>query len=99
MTKLATTMKLSLCALALGAGLAAQAAALVITNFTLAGATPQFGVQSDLGITNYIECCTNLSQRNWVVLTNLVVTESPYWFVDAAAPPVAQRFYRVALVE
>ena len=67
-----------------------------IPNMTLVGATPQFGVHSDLGITNQIQCCTNLSQPNWVVLTNLVVTESPYWFVDAAAPPVSQRFYRVA---
>ncbi len=95
MTKLTTTMKLSLCALALEAGLAAQAAAPVITNITMVGATPQFGVHSDLGITNQIECSTNLSQPNWVVLTNLVVTESPYWFVDEGAPPVSQRFYRV----
>jgi formylglycine-generating enzyme required for sulfatase activity len=86
---------IGLSALALGAGVGAQGAALVITNITMVGATPQFAVQSDLGVTNQIQCSTNLSQTNWLVLTNLVVTESPYWFVDVAAPPAPQRFYRV----
>ena len=88
-------ISIGLCALALGAGIAAQAAAPVITNMTLVGATPQFGVHSDLGITNQIQCCTDLSQTNWVVLTNLLVAQSPYGFEDAAAPPASQRFYRV----
>ncbi len=88
-------ISIGLCALALGAGIAAQAAAPVITNLTMVGATPQFGVLSDLGLTNQIQCCTDLSQTNWTVLTNLVVAQSPYGFVDAAAPPDAQRFYRV----
>jgi sulfatase modifying factor 1 len=79
----------------LGAAVATQAAAPVITNITMAGATPQFAVQSDLGITNQIQSCTNLSQTNWGVLTNLLVEQSPYWFVDVAAPPASQRFYRV----
>ena len=83
-------------ALALGATVAAQAAAPVITNITMVGATPQFAVQSDLGITNQIQCCTDLSQTNWVALTNLLVAQSPYWFVDVASPPDSQRFYRVA---
>jgi sulfatase modifying factor 1 len=91
----ATAIKLSLGALALWACMAAHAAAPVITNITMVGATPQFGVQSDLGVTNQIQCCTNLSQTNWVVLTNLLVAQSPYWFVDVAAPPASQRFYRV----
>jgi formylglycine-generating enzyme required for sulfatase activity len=91
----ATAFKLSLGALALWTGLAAQAAAPVITNITMVGATPRFGVQSDLGVTNQIQCCTNLSQTNWIVLTNLLVEQSPYWFVDVAAPPASQRFYRV----
>jgi formylglycine-generating enzyme required for sulfatase activity len=76
--------------------LAAHAAAPVITNITMVGATPRFGVQSDLGVTNQVQYCTNLSQTNWVVLTNLVVAQSPYWFVDVAAPLASQRFYRVA---
>ena len=92
----ATAIKLSLGALALWTGLAAQAAAPVITNITMVGAAPRFGVQSDLGITNQIQYCTNLSQTNWIVLTNLLVAQSPHWFVDVAAPPASQRFYRVA---
>ena len=96
MNKLTTAMKPSLCALVLGAGVAAQAAPLVITNITMVGATPQFAVLSDLGVTNQIQCSTNLSQTNWVVLTNLLVAQSPYWFGDVAAPPASQRFYRVA---
>ncbi len=91
----ATTLRAGLCALVLGTGLAAQAAAPVITNLTLAGATAQFGVYSDLGITNQIQCCTNLGQPGWEVLTNLVVTESPYWYVHAGALAVSPRFYRV----
>ncbi len=88
-------ISVGLCALALGAGLTAQGAAPVITNLTVAGGVVQFGVESELGVTNQIQCCTNLGQPEWQVLTNLVVTESPYWFVDGAAPPVGQRFYRV----
>ena len=89
-------VSVGLCALAFGTSLAAQGAAPVITNITMVGATPRFGVRSDLGITNQIQCCTNLSQTNWVVLTNLLVAQSPYWFADVAAPPASQRFYRVA---
>ena len=74
---------------------AAQAAAPIITNITMVGTAPRFAVQSDLGITNQIQCCTNLSQTNWVALTNLLVTQSPYWFVDVAASPASERFYQV----
>ena len=88
-------MSIGLCALALGAAVVTQGAAPVITNITMVGATPQFGVQSALGVTNQIQYCTNLNQTNWVVLTNLVVTQSPYWFVDVNAPPAPRRFYRV----
>ena len=56
---------------------------------------PRFTIQSDLGVTNQIQYCTNLNQTNWVVLTNLVVTQSSYRFVDTAAPLAARRFYRV----
>jgi len=83
-----------LCALALGAGMAAQGAAPVITDTAL---VPRFTIQSDLGVPNQIQYCTNLGQANWVVLTNLVVTQSPYWFVDVDAPPAPRRFYRVVV--
>jgi formylglycine-generating enzyme required for sulfatase activity len=96
MNELTTAMKLSLCALGLGISLAAHSAAPVVTNITTVGATPQFTVQSDLGVTNQIQYCTDLSHPDWVVLTNLTVVQSPYWFVDVAAPLASQRFYRVA---
>ena len=91
-----TGMKLSLGALALGVWVVAQAAAPVITNITIVGGTPQFSIQSDLGITNQIQYSTNLGQTNWTVLTNIPVAASPYWFVDVTAPPAPYRFYRVA---
>jgi formylglycine-generating enzyme required for sulfatase activity len=86
------TSIIGLCTLAT---IAARAAAPVITNFTMVGAAAQFGVHSDLGITNQIQYCTNPSQTNWVVLTNVWVAQSPYGFVDVATPPASQRFYRV----
>ena len=92
MKTISQAVSIGLGALALGAGVTVQAAAPVITNITMVGAAPRFGVHSDLGITNQIQCCTNLSQTNWVVLTNLLVAQSPYWFVDVAAPPASQRF-------
>ena len=82
----------STAAISLLAVFAAQAAAPVITDTAL---VPRFTIQSDLGVTNQIQYSTSLSETNWVVLTNLVVTQSPYWFVDAGAPPAPRRFYRV----
>jgi formylglycine-generating enzyme required for sulfatase activity len=98
MNKLTTMIKLSLCALALGTGPAAQGAALVITNITMVGATPRFAVLSNVGITNQIQYCTNLSQGWWLALTNVVVAQSPYWFVDVGRPTSPQRFYRARVV-
>ncbi|MEI8080007.1 MAG: formylglycine-generating enzyme family protein [bacterium] len=89
------TISLGLCALAFGAAVVAQGAAPVITNITLVGATLQFDVQSDLGASNQIQYSTDLGQGNWVGLTNLLVTQSPYRFVDVDAPPAPRRFYRV----
>jgi sulfatase modifying factor 1 len=33
-----------------------------------------------------------------VTLTNLLVAQCPYWYVDVAAPPASQRFYRVLAI-
>ena len=96
MNFISQAVRVGLSALALGAGVAMQGAAPVITNITMVGATPRFAVQSALGITNQIQYSANLGQTNWVVLTNLWVAQSPYWFVDASAPLAARRFYRVA---
>ena len=86
--------KLGLGALALGVCVAAQAAAPVITNIAIIGGNPQLTIQSDVGVTNQIQCNEDLSQTNWTVLTNLLVTQSPYGFVDSVLPP-SNRFYRV----
>jgi formylglycine-generating enzyme required for sulfatase activity len=51
-------------------------------------------IESQVNWTNRIEYATNLSQAHWTVLTNLVVTTSPYLFVDAGATSAPQRFYR-----
>ncbi|HVM50088.1 MAG TPA: SUMF1/EgtB/PvdO family nonheme iron enzyme [Candidatus Acidoferrum sp.] len=59
---------------------------------------PQLLIQSDTGITNQIQYCTNLSQGWWLALTNVVVAESPYCFVDLATPSLPQRFYRARVV-
>ena len=87
-----TAIKLSVGALALWTGLAAQAATPVINDIAM---VPRLSIQSDVGFINQIQYCTNLTQTNWLVLTNLVVTQSPYWFVDVAAPPAPERFYQV----
>ena len=71
-----------------------NAAVPVITNITM---VPRLTIQSTVGATNQIQYSTNLKQTNWIVLTNLVVTQSTYWFVDVAAPPSPQRFYRALI--
>jgi len=63
----------------------------VITNIAL---VPRLTVVGDTGTTNQIQARTNLNQGEWEVLTNIVVTQSPYWFVDVATS-TAERFYRV----
>ena len=89
-------VELALSALALGAWVAAQGGTLSITNIAMVGGNPQLVIQSELGITNQIQCKTNLNQADWVVLTNLVVAQSPYTFVDLSTPTAPTRFYRVA---
>jgi len=85
------------CALALWPTVAAVATPLSITNIAIIGGNPQLLIQSEIGITNQIQCKTNLDQSGWAVVTNLVVAQSPYWYVDASSPPASMRFYRVAV--
>jgi formylglycine-generating enzyme required for sulfatase activity len=75
--------------------LKAGAAAPAISVITMHGTEPQLRILSDTGVTNQIQTATNLNQQKWVVLTSLVVTQSPYMFVDSITPPRIQRFYRV----
>jgi len=56
---------------------------------------PRLTIQSEVGITNQIQYTNNLAPSNWAVLATVVVTQSPYTFLDLSAPPSPQRFYRV----
>jgi hypothetical protein len=68
----------------------------ITIGITMSNRVPLLTIQSPTGITNQIQYSTNLSQTKWVVLTNLLVGQSPYQVVDAGAPSAGQRFYRVA---
>ena len=88
-------LRLALGPLILGAGLAAQAAAPVITGTAMA---PRLTIQSDTNVLNQIQYTNRLGSGTWTTLTNLLVTQSPYWFADLSAPPAAARYYRVLSV-
>jgi formylglycine-generating enzyme required for sulfatase activity len=80
--------------LALGGG-GAYGQAPTITHIALHAMAPQLTISSPLGATNQIQYAASLSGSNaWLVLTNLMVTASPYVFADAG-PLQAARFYRV----
>ncbi len=57
--------------------------------------TPCLTISSQIGVSNIIQHTINLSPPNWISLTNVWVTNSPYVFVEASALPGTQRFYRV----
>ena len=83
-------------AILLGGTLPVVAQAPAITKIIMIGRVPQLTIQSPSGITNQIQYSANLSQTNWVVLTNLLVGLSPYQVLDLGAQSAGQRFYRVA---
>jgi formylglycine-generating enzyme required for sulfatase activity len=56
---------------------------------------PRLSIEGTVGATAQIQYCTNLSQPNWVALTNLLVQETNYSFVDVGSPSAPGRFYRV----
>lgn len=76
------------------AGFASNGAVPVITNIAM---VPRLTIQSPAGITNQIQYTTNSTQTNWLVLTNLLVTQTQYWFVDVTAPSSPQRYYQVVV--
>lgn len=67
----------------------------MIAQLTVNGVHPQLSITSDLGVSNQIQTTTSLAQGSWVLLGSLVVTQSPYPFIDNLSLPAAQRFYRV----
>src|ERR1017187_9369227 len=77
---------------ALWAGAATGVAADRVTGLAM---VPQLTIQGTLGATDQIQYCTNLSQPNWVPLTNVLVQETNYCFVDVGAPIAPSRFYQV----
>jgi formylglycine-generating enzyme required for sulfatase activity len=84
--------------LVLAAGRPAQSALLSITSISMVGGRPQLVVQSDAGLTNQLEYCTNLSQGWWLGLTNVLVAQSPYALVDGTTSAGTQRFYRARII-
>ena len=60
----------------------------------MSDAGPQLVIASEIGVTNEIASITNLGQTNWSVLTNKIVTQSPYVFTDTVNQVGSQRFYR-----
>ena len=77
--------------------LEAVAVAQQITRLDFTGSefVPRLTIQSELGIANQIQYTNNLSPSNWAVLATVVVTQSPYTYLDFTAPPAPRRFYRV----
>ena len=69
----------------------------VISNFSISEGAPQLSISSDLGVTNSIETTTSFAQDSWVVLTNLLVSQSPYLFRDSLSSSARVRFYRVVM--
>ena len=81
--------------LVMGLSLPSRGVTPAISNITLTPSGPSFSVTSDLGATNQIQTATNLAQASWEVVTNLVVMQSPYLFVDTISAPCPQRYYRI----
>ena len=52
----------------------------------------QFQIYTDLGKTNTIQTCSNLT--NWTPLTNILITNVPMDFIDSDASNFSQRYYR-----
>src|ERR1035437_424172 len=88
-------MKISLYALGLGACVAAHAAAPAAPGITGLAMIPQPTIESAVGVTNQIQYTNDLSSSAWAILTNVVVTHSPYTFIDASAAGQPTRFYQV----
>ena len=77
---------------ALAAWLGSQALAQQITSLDF---VPRLTIQSPVGATNIIQYTNKLAPSDWAVLATVVVTQTPYTFLDLSSPPAAQRFYRV----
>jgi formylglycine-generating enzyme required for sulfatase activity len=70
-------------------------AAPMISAVTIEDGRAKLSIASDPGATNQIQVATNLAQSTWLTLTNIVVAQSPYWFIDNITPAGNHGFYRV----
>jgi formylglycine-generating enzyme required for sulfatase activity len=87
-------IRLGLWALALCAGAATGLAADRVTDI---GLVPRLTIEGTVGVTHQIQYCTDVGQPNWTVLTNVLVAQTNYGFVDLSAPLAPKRFYRVVV--
>jgi formylglycine-generating enzyme required for sulfatase activity len=69
----------------------------VIQEIRMIGMMPQLTIAGQVGQTNVIQFTDDLVPANWKVLTNIVLTQSPYVVVDAGALSSLKRFYEVAM--
>jgi len=82
----------------LGVVVSTSAGPPTISTMTVSGGSLHLSITSDIGSTNKIESTTNLYQPVWVVLTNIVVAQSPYQFVKKINPSDGRRFFRIQSV-
>jgi hypothetical protein len=66
-----------------------------ITSAQAEGAGTRLYIKSYQGVINDIQCKTNLSQPNWVILASLLVTNDTYSSLDVSGPAAVTKFYRV----
>ncbi len=88
----ANNLALAACGFALLQSVASSSAQPVIESIAM---VPRLAVTSASATVDTIQYKTDLNQTNWLVLTNLAVAQSPYWFVDTDATRSTQRYYRV----
>jgi len=51
-------------------------------------------LRGPVGGTFRIDCLNDLNNTNWTTLTNIVLPNSPYLFIDTSSPSFLRRFYR-----
>jgi formylglycine-generating enzyme required for sulfatase activity len=68
----------------------------VIQEIRMIGMVPQLTIAGQVGQTNVVFYTEEVVPANWKVLSNVVVTHSPYELVDAGARLALMRFYKVA---
>jgi len=73
----------------------ASAAQIQVLEVSVTPSGAKLRISSDIGMTNQIQYLSGLPGGSWTALTNVMVSESPYSFIDTLSPTDAQRFYRV----